>query len=168
MRLLHAGCGNAAKPHLFEKYEEVRLDIDRAASPDVVASITNMGDIGEFDAVYSSHNLEHLYPHEVHGALREFYRVLKVGGYLLVMVPDLEGLVIDESVIFESEGGPIRALDLLYGYRPMVAENAYMAHHCGFTRDILMQALKDAGFTEITSNRGSCRNLYAIAFRRAS
>ena len=26
---------------------------------------------GEFDAVYSSHNVEHLYPHEVPLALRE-------------------------------------------------------------------------------------------------
>jgi predicted SAM-dependent methyltransferase len=31
------------------------------------------------DAIFSSHNIEHLYPHEVPVALAEFIRVLKPG-----------------------------------------------------------------------------------------
>ena len=41
------------------------------------------------DAVFSSHNIEHLYPHEVPLALKEFMRVLKPDGFVLMTCPDL-------------------------------------------------------------------------------
>ena len=41
-----------------------------------------------FDAVFSSHNLEHLYPHQVKEALAEFYRVLKPEG--MIVISDLQ------------------------------------------------------------------------------
>ncbi|WP_454021044.1 class I SAM-dependent methyltransferase [Azospirillum sp. Marseille-Q6669] len=43
-----------------------------------------------FDGVYHSHVLEHLDRDEAPGFLRECYRVLKPGGVLRVVVPDLE------------------------------------------------------------------------------
>ena len=42
------------------------------------------------DPVYSSHNIEHLYPHEVPLALAEFLRVLKPDGFFVVTCPDLK------------------------------------------------------------------------------
>jgi SAM-dependent methyltransferase len=81
--LLHAGCGDTPRPAWAVGFDEVRLDIDRRCNPDIVANITSLGDIGPFDALYSSHCLEHLYPHQVPVALAEFLRVLKPGGVLL-------------------------------------------------------------------------------------
>lgn len=48
---------------------------------------------GRFDAVYSSHTLEHLYRDEAAALLRESRRVLKSGGICRVVVPDLRVMV---------------------------------------------------------------------------
>lgn len=44
------------------------------------------------DAVYASHVLEHLRPDDGLRLLQEFYRVLKPGGILRIVVPDLEAV----------------------------------------------------------------------------
>jgi SAM-dependent methyltransferase len=46
-----------------------------------------------FDAVYHSHVLEHLPKDRAEGFIKECYRVLKPGGILRVVVPDLENIV---------------------------------------------------------------------------
>ncbi len=47
---------------------------------------------GSFDAVYHAHLLEHLTPEAAENMLRECFRVLRPGGVLRVVVPDLEGI----------------------------------------------------------------------------
>lgn len=42
------------------------------------------------DEIYSSHFLEHVYRNEITGILKDFHRVLKIGGKLVIIVPDLE------------------------------------------------------------------------------
>jgi len=42
------------------------------------------------DAIYSAHNIEHVYAHEVPQVLKEFLRVLKPEGFLVVTCPDLQ------------------------------------------------------------------------------
>src|ERR1700727_1353369 len=75
-RLLHVGCGSYAReklPIVFRTARtEIRLDIDPAVQPDIVATLTDMRAVPDnsIDAIYSSHNLEHLWPHEVPLALR--------------------------------------------------------------------------------------------------
>lgn len=163
MRLLHAGCGNAALPEIFDgRYEEVRLDIDPAAKADIVASITDMGEIGTFDAVYTSHCVEHLYPDEVRDALAEFYRVTAPDGCAIVIVPDLEGVEATDEIILESSIGPLSGLDLIYGCR-LDRHNPYMAHHSGFVSATLERALRDAGFSRVDMKRLPEHNLMAIA-----
>ena len=72
---------------------EVRLDIDPQHKPDIVASMVDIpDDIGQFTLVYSSHSLEHLYPHEVHRALRGSTRVLVPNGICIAIVPDLQDI----------------------------------------------------------------------------
>ncbi len=45
------------------------------------------------DAIYSSHMLEHIVPASAELIIRECYRVLKPGGVLRIVVPDLEASV---------------------------------------------------------------------------
>jgi predicted SAM-dependent methyltransferase len=45
---------------------------------------------GEFDAVYSSHVLEHFTPSQANQLISEAYRVMRPGGILRIVVPDLE------------------------------------------------------------------------------
>lgn len=159
MRVLHVGCGGMPLPDYFGKCEEIRLDANPNEKPDICASMEDMGEIGTFDVLYSSHCLEHLYPHQVPKALSECRRV--TSGCAVIVVPDLEDLVINDDVLYECEAGPITPMDLLYGHRPQL-NNPHMAHHTGFTARILTDALLKAGFSTVTTKRGGW-NLMAIA-----
>ena len=82
-RVLHAGCGHPDPRKLHARFrtaqwEEIRLDIDPATRPDIVADMRDMSvvETHSMDAVWSSHSLEHLHAHEVPTALAEFARVL--------------------------------------------------------------------------------------------
>jgi ubiquinone/menaquinone biosynthesis C-methylase UbiE len=123
------------------------------------------------DALYSSHNIEHLYPHEVPLALAEFKRVLKPSGFALITCPDLRSvaaLVANDQLTeaaYVSPAGPIAAIDILYGHRPaMEAGNLFMAHRCGFTEKALVGTLQEAGFQRIASlTRAKAFDLWALA-----
>lgn len=151
--ILHVGCGGDPLPHWLSRYSEVRLDIDESHNPDIVASMLDMGQIGPFDAVFCSHALEHVLPHEVPIALGEFYRVLNPGGACIVFVPDLEDVRATEEPLFDSPAGPICGLDLLYGFRKMLKDKPYMAHKTGFISQTLHDAMTAAGFEKVAVSR---------------
>jgi SAM-dependent methyltransferase len=127
--------------------DETRLDIDPGVQPDVVASMLDMGEIGGFDMVYSSHSLEHVYPHEVPVALAEMYRVLKPGGVVVAVVPNLDGVKPDDEVLYVSDGGHhVTGRDMFWGMRSLLMEEPHMAHHTGFVPATLASALEAVGF----------------------
>lgn len=161
-KLLHVGCGPKTKAettfvYASDEWEETRLDIDETIEPkpDIIASMVNMEVIEDksFDAVFSSHNIEHLYPHEVGIALKEFFRVLKDDGEAYIKAPDLKGIakhVAEDNLLeplYQSPAGPIAAIDMIYGHRASLqAGKHYMAHKCGFTPKALLGVLKGHGF----------------------
>jgi len=161
--VLHVGCGHYDPQSLAPQFrtaewKEVRLDINPSVSPDIVASITDMSSVPSHsvDAVWSSHNLEHLYAHEVPLALREFWRVLKPGGVALLTMPDIQEVArhvaqgnLDQT-LYVSPAGPICAIDILFGHRGFIARgNLFMAHKTGFTAKSLGQKLIEVGFAEV-------------------
>jgi SAM-dependent methyltransferase len=179
---LHVGCGPARKeqagPGFWgEEWQELRLDIDPSVQPDIVGTMTDMSAIVDesVDAVYSSHNIEHLYPHEVPLALAEFRRVLKDDGFVVLTCPDLQSvaaLVAEDKLTepaYVSPAGPIAPLDILYGLRSaMAAGNLYMAHRCGFTMRVLMGTLQAAGFKGVVGRqRPQVFDLWALATKSA-
>lgn len=175
--LLHVGCGHAHAdrlPTLFRQpqWREVRYDIDPAVQPDIVGSITDMARIrsASVDAIWSSHNLEHLDSFAVPAALAEFRRVLKPDGFALISLPNLRAVALHiandqlTDTLYESAAGPITALDMIFGHQRSIAGgNAYMAHRTGFTATTLGQALAAAGFEEVRVHEGSRWDLWAIA-----
>ena len=158
-KFLHVGCGKKRKSDLIgfnnDDWKEIRFDIDEKVNPDIVGTLTDMNSVetASVDAIYSSHNIEHLYPHEVPLALNEFNRVLKDDGIVVLECPDLQQVceaVANDKLLepsYESPSGPISPIDMLFGYRPSLAKgNHYMAHKCGFTYSVLNQAFLQAGF----------------------
>jgi hypothetical protein len=178
-RLLHVGCGHQRKNGTTpgfntDDWHEIRLDIDPSVAPDVTGTMTNMAAVSSasVDAIFSSHNIEHLYSHEVPIALAEFLRVLSDDGFAVVTCPDLQSAcaMIAEGKIEEaayiSAAGPITPLDILYGFRPYVAASTYMGHRCGFTRKTLHSTLQAAGFISVVTFAGSF-SLWALASKLA-
>ena len=156
---LHVGCGDEPQSNIVgfnnDNWNEIRLDIDESVNPDIVGTLTDMQSVeaGSVDAVYSSHNIEHIFPHEVPVALSEFYRVLKEDGIVVITCPDLQSVceeVVKDKLLeplYDSPKGPISPIDILYGHRQPIAEgNEYMAHKGGFTYSTLDKAFFEAGF----------------------
>jgi SAM-dependent methyltransferase len=181
--VLHVGCGTASSAKLPDaffpvaEWRELRLDIDPGVAPDVVASITDMATVksGSVDAVWSSHNVEHLYPHEVSIAFAEFRRVLKPGGFALITLPDLqqiaELIAADklDQVAYHSPSGPITPLDMLYGHNVALAQgNSFMGHRTGFTAHTLEVGLTTAGFPIVRVLRDGKFGLWAAAYMGAA
>jgi predicted SAM-dependent methyltransferase len=54
-----------------------------------------------FDVVYTSHFLEHLNLQQARFLLKEVYRVLKKGGIVRIVVPDLENICREYITILE-------------------------------------------------------------------
>lgn len=178
---LHVGCGPKRKPQTTPgfntpEWNEIRFDIDPSVHPDIVGTMTDMSAVptGHVDAIFSSHNIEHLYPHEVATALAEFLRVLKPDGFAVVTCPDLVSVakVIAENKLMEplyqSGAGPISPLDILYGHRASMSRgNLFMAHKGGFSAKSLVEQLKQAGFTSAGGvARPGRYDLWAVASKQ--
>lgn len=157
-RVLIAGSGGEGQQWRDQGWQVVRLDIDPRTGPDVVGDMRSLGDIGPFDAVACNNALEHLYPHEVDKALREFHRVLNPGGWAIVVVPDLQDVKATEDLIPEIG---MSGLHLLYGDPARLEEFPYMAHHCGFVEDTLRRSMEMAGFS-VQTKRLPCYQLMGM------
>lgn len=188
-KVLHVGCGipNPDRLHIMfhsPEWHEVRLDIDPNVKPDIVGDMLdlNMIEDSSMDAVWSSHNLEHLFSYQVPQALSEFLRVLKPGGFLITTMPDLQAVCayvakghLEEPItdvegvsIVASTGKPISPLDIIYGLGVSLAKGKhYMAHKSGFTPKSLKTRLESAGFSNIDVQTNKL-DLWARAFKAAA
>ena len=87
-QLLNLGCGSV--------FHADWVNVDSApADPRVLAHDLRRGlpfPDGSFDAVYGSHVLEHLEPREGERLVEDCFRVLKAGGIVRLVVPDLEAI----------------------------------------------------------------------------
>jgi hypothetical protein len=175
---LHVGCGPLRKHQTtsgFDRPEwrEVRVDIDADMQPDIVAGMTDLSPVpdGYAEALYSSHNIEHVHMHEVPAVLAEFNRVLNDDGFAVVTCPDLQSvaaLVAEghlDQPLYITDDGPISPHDILYGHGASLAGGrSYMAHKCGFTSASLLRALEAAGFASVgVIRRPASLDLWAIA-----
>jgi SAM-dependent methyltransferase len=167
-------------PH-YAGWDHLLLDIDPRRGADLVCDARELGGsaAAQFDAVYCSHNLEHYYRHEVPKVLAGFLHVLKDAGFAEVRVPDLPAVfrrVLDggldlEDALYEAPVGPIKVIDVLYGWGVEIERsgNDFFAHKTGFSAKSLGERLLAAGFAEVwNAPPFAPYELRALAFKRAS
>jgi len=178
--LLHVGSGSQDKSDLKgfnnDDWSEIRLDIDKDVKPNIVGSLTDLSlvETASVDAIYSAFNIDHIYPHEVPIALKEFYRVLNDDGIVVITCPDMQGvceaIAQDKllDVLYESSSGPISPIDVLFGNRREVsAGNEYMAKKGGFTYSELDRVFFEEGFkTRVGGRREEMYELFLVAFKQ--
>lgn len=177
-KLLHVGCGSSYIAQTTPGFNdgswlEIRVDINELNNPHILASMIDMSEVDSdsMDGIFSSHNIEHLYPHEVLPALHEFRRTLNMEGFCVITCPDLQSvcaLVAQDKLLdsaYISKAGPITPIDIIFGHRASMAQgNMYMAHRTGFTEKTLSETIIEAGFkTVATMKRAHCFDLWALA-----
>jgi len=137
MTKLHIGCGNRYIPGF------VHIDVRKLSHVDYVTSADriDMFDDNSADLIYSCHVLEHFGRKQTERVLKEWHRVLKVGGTLRLAVPDFGKLV---EVYLETKDLKL-VLGSLVG-RQDYPENI---HYMVFDYSYLSEVLTRVGFAHI-------------------
>jgi len=135
-------------PYMRDEGKVVSFDIREEMRPDVVCDIRNLPVPNEtFDIVYSGHTLEHFSWTSVDKVLKEWVRVLKVGGELRLVVPNLRW---SAKRILEDTLVP-------YDYWVLYGEQDYVKnfHAVGFTPATLKLLVESLGvFEDIQMREG--------------
>ena len=154
-------------PTPYATFEQVLLDLDPSVGADIVLDVRELTSLApqQFDAVYCSHNLEHVRQHEVPVVLAGFRHVLKPGGLAHIIVPDLQELMLAcvqqgidlDGLLYESPMGPITPLDVLYGHGGLIAQSGqdFYAHRTGFSRRTLANVVEASGFSPMFCQQGN-------------
>lgn len=139
---LHLGCGKE------KRQGWINVDAQAAVAPDIVASVDSlpMCPDASVDVIEANHLFEHLTLGQARRSLREWARLLKPGGELLLELPDLSACL-RMLGRYEDAGGIDLGMIGMYGWPPDIdAEGLHQVHKWGWTRDGLAAELRAAGF----------------------
>jgi SAM-dependent methyltransferase len=163
--LVNIGSGpheSQSLPAYFSAWKHLRVDVDPAVEPDILADLIDLSPIPDqhADAVWVSHCLEHLYEHQVMVALEELRRIVADDGFVCVIVPDLQAVANYVAAdrmhepLYDSPAGPVTPHDIFFGFGPAIAEgHTAMAHRCGFTPGVLQRYFENMTFGEVVLRR---------------
>lgn len=131
---LHIGCGNRH----FEGY--INVDFRKTTATDLVCDIRRLpypNDAVEIIETY--HVIEHLPRHDLPRALKEWNRVLVVGGRLIIECPDFDGAV------KQYMQGNEKRIDNIFGLQRFAGD----IHQFGYNFKRLKTVLGEVGFIDI-------------------
>ncbi|MCG3204073.1 MAG: hypothetical protein KCHDKBKB_00776 [Elusimicrobia bacterium] len=155
------GCGSAN--YFLPEGDPIRIDLDERVNPDIIADARQIPLEDEFaDVVYSSHLLEHFSFRETVSVLREWERILKVGGKLKIIVPNLKWA--SRNILNNVEDGDVaeRSMFMYYSAQKGDLREAYTDFHkAGFTPESLgglLSRVEGLGDIEIHTTEGNFGN----------
>lgn len=144
----------------FPGYKMVTVDIREDVNPDYRCDIRHLPfDNNSFDLVYNSHVLEHFGRWECKDLLKEWLRVLKPGGTLKTIVPNIDWALqaFEEKKALKPEFKH-HVYNVLYGGQT----NDYDYHKNGWNEETLNLTLRELGLVNIKFEKKGY-NLYADA-----
>lgn len=98
---------------------------------------------GVSSELHNYHFIEHFYRWEAPALISEFHRLLKIGGRLIMELPDIEKCA--RNLI----KGSSDQLSMWGFYGDPGWEDQFMCHRWGYTPGSIAALLKDGGFTKI-------------------
>lgn len=110
-----------------------------------------------FDAAFSSHVLEHLYPDQARHCVEEVYRILRPGGVLRVSVPDLDRVIAE----YDPDDSDAWVEAFLESRQPRDKNR----HNWMYNETSMGRLLREAGFSEVyrcTYQQGHCPDVETI------
>jgi len=119
---------------------------------------TNLDKLGDLtmEVIYASHLLEHIPHPQVPAVLYHWFRKLKIGGKLILNVPDMRWTARQiskyelsgnlDSDVFTTFNGHNSLQDILYGTHEHEGER----HQSGYTKKSLSELLQEAGYSDIS------------------
>lgn len=136
------GCGNSVYPD-YQGNTVVRFDANPACNPDHICDVRQLSVVDErFDLAHAAHVLEHLPIGDVGPTLKEWLRVVKIGGQLVVKVPNLQyaakKLIEDELYTMDARWPHPYELLMVYGSQ----DGPGMYHQSGFTPNLLKRIVE--------------------------
>ena len=139
-RRLLLGCGQRPDPDC------INVDLDPDAKADLYLDASDLGAIpdGSLDEIRSYHLFEHFTRAEARRALREWFRVLRPGGVVILELPNLEACARELGRHFDPQGEDL-ALTGIFG-PPERADSPPQRHNWGWTPQSLAAELVEAGF----------------------
>lgn len=146
---LNLGCGDKILPGY------VNVDIEPARigrKPDVICDLHSLiFEDGRADEILSVHVVEHFWRWEVVGVLREWVRVLKKGGRMILECPNLKSACEQFLRSSEAAAGPgkegQRTMWVFYG--DPAWRDPLMVHRWGYTPQSLAKVMEEAGLVDI-------------------
>ncbi len=147
---LNLGCGDK----LLKGYTNVDVAPSRRGlRPDVLCDLHDLSCFpdGYADEILSVHVVEHFWRWEVSDILREWVRVLKPGGRMIIECPNLvsacEALMADPEAGSEGDARGQRTMWVLYGDPGW--RDPLMTHRWGYTPHSLGKLMRDVGLINV-------------------
>ena len=138
---LIADLGSGPVSPYMSEGKVVSFDIREDVRPDVICDLRKIPVPDEtFDIVFSSHTLEHFAWNGIQNILKEWSRILKVGGELRLVVPNMRHVaerILNDSIVPTD-------MWVLYGEQ----DYAKNFHASGFTPKILQALVESLGIYE--------------------
>jgi SAM-dependent methyltransferase len=147
---LNLGCGDKILPG----YVNVDVVASRAGMrPDVICDLHDLApfDDASADEILSVHVVEHFWRWEIRDVLREWVRVLKPGGRMIVECPNIaaacETFLQDPVQNARADQAGQRTMWVFYGDPQW--KDPLMIHRWGYTPDSLKALLAEAGLADV-------------------
>lgn len=118
---------------------------------------------GTFEAAFSSHVMEHLYPEQARSCAAEVYRILAPGGVFRVVVPDLDRMI--------ARYRPEQADAWVEAFFESRQTGAQHQHHWMYNEASMRALLTGVGFAEVARRdyrQGRCPDLELLDNRPES